>query len=113
MTRTGDPMHKRRDAWSTAQSRRAGAEAIVPEAFVVKYRTGTPTAITRVLPDVDARTPKAPVGALRATLAARSHSPRCTLQPLRFPLRSPREGTRRGQGAANAIASRGKACNLG
>jgi hypothetical protein len=106
-------MHKRGYAWSTAQSRGAGAETIALEAFVATYRTGTPTATTRLLPDVDARTPKAPVGPLRATLAARSHSPRCTLQPLRFPLRSPREGTRRGQGAANATDLRGKACNLG
>jgi hypothetical protein len=106
-------MHKRGYAWSTAQSRRAGAEAIALEAFVATYRTGTPTAITRVLPDVDARTPKTPAGPLRATLAAQSHSPRYPLQPLRFPLRSPREGTRGGQGAANATALRGKACNLG
>lgn len=106
-------MHKRGYACSTAQSRRAGAEAIAPKAFVVKYRTGTPTAATRVLPYVDARTPKVPAGPLRATLAARSHSPRCPLQPLRFPLRSPREGTRRGQGAADATALRGEACNHG
>jgi hypothetical protein len=65
------------------------------------------------LPDVDATTPKALVGPLRATLAARSHSPRCTLQPLRFPLRSPRQGTRRGQRAANAIGLRVQDCNLG
>ena len=66
-----------------------------------------------LLPNVDARTPKAPVGPLRATLAARSHRPRYTLQPLRFPLRSPEEGTRQGEGAANSTALRGKACNLG
>ena len=106
-------MHKRGYVWSTAQARRAGAEAIALEAFVVKYRAGTPTATTRVLPDVDARAPNAPAGLLRATLVARSHSPRCPLQPLRFPWRSPGEGTRRGQGAANATALRGKACNHG
>ena len=49
MARMGDPMHKRGYAWSTAQSRRAGAEAIALEAFIVKYRTGTPTATTRAL----------------------------------------------------------------
>jgi hypothetical protein len=106
-------MHKRGYAWSTAQARRPGAEAIALEAFVATYRTGAPTATARVLPDVDARTPKALVGPLRATLAARSRSPQCTQQPLRFPLRSPREGTRRGEGAANATALRGKACALG
>src|SRR5258706_10742769 len=111
MARTGDPMHKRVYAWLTAQSRRAGAIAL--EAFVATYRTGAPTATARLLPDVDARVPKAPVGPLRATLAARSHSPWCTLQPLRFPLRSPREGTRRRERAANATALRAKDRTLG
>jgi hypothetical protein len=47
MAQTEGLMHKRGYAWSTAQTRRIGAEAIVLEAFVGKYRTGTPTATTR------------------------------------------------------------------
>jgi len=55
MTRTGDPMHTRGYALSTAQYRRSGAEAIALGAFIVAYQTGTSTATTRVLTDLDAK----------------------------------------------------------
>ena len=106
-------MLKCRHARSTAQSRGAEAEAIALDAFVVTCRTGSPAATTRVLPDVDARTPLAPAGSLRATLAARRFSPRCPLQPLRLRFRSSREGMRSGQGAADPTALRAKTCNHG
>ena len=48
-------MHTRGYALSTAQYRRSGAEAIALGAFIVAYQTGTSTATTRVLTDLDAK----------------------------------------------------------